>query len=64
MIFNKHIIEIKRLIVMNGIWSSPGALRPAPSFWRAARGTPPTSRADQGLKSAFEMPILPTSNPT
>ena len=35
---------------------------PAPSFWRAARGTPPTSRADQcrrgGLKSAFEMSIL------
>lgn len=49
-------------IAPESISDLPGALRPAPCCWRAARATPPTSRADQwrrgGLKSAFEKPIL------
>ena len=44
------------------LYKQVSAVRPAPSFWRAARGTPPTSRADhasaRGLKSAFGLPIL------
>ena len=27
----EQLIEIRILIILNGVWSSPGALRPAPS---------------------------------
>jgi hypothetical protein len=32
-------VEIRLLSMLNGVWSSPGALRPASFPWRAARGT-------------------------
>ena len=43
---------LKQPFPEQGVWSSPGALRPAPSFWCAARGTPTTSRADPCRRGA------------
>ncbi len=33
-------IDFRELRMLQGVWSRPGALRPATSPWRAARGTP------------------------